>query len=83
MALTLGPFCEILRRQVLRVFLYLNDVTEGGETRFHDLDLKVAPRLGRALLWPSVLDANPMAYEPMTHHEALPVLKGRKFGTYD
>ena len=62
------------------MFLYLNDVEEGGETRFHDLDLKIAPKLGRAVVWPSVLDEDPLAFEPKTHHEALPVTKGVKYG---
>ncbi len=35
------------------VFLwYLNNVAEGGETEFCDLDLKVAPRTGRLLMFP-------------------------------
>ncbi len=35
------------------VFLwYLNDVTEGGETRFSDLDLEVEARAGRLLMFP-------------------------------
>lgn len=35
------------------VFLwYLNDVAEGGETEFPDLDLKIAPRTGRLLMFP-------------------------------
>ena len=58
----------------------MNDVEEGGETRFDDLDLKVAPKLGRALLWPSVRNENPLAFEPKTHHEALPVIRGVKYG---
>ncbi len=35
------------------VFLwYLNDVQEGGATRFTDLDLEVRPRTGRLLMFP-------------------------------
>jgi hypothetical protein len=35
------------------VFLwYLNDVTEGGETEFCDLGIKIAPRTGRLLMFP-------------------------------
>ena len=35
------------------VFLwYLNDVTDGGETEFVDLGIKVAPRAGRLLMFP-------------------------------
>jgi hypothetical protein len=31
---------------------YLNDVAEGGETRFPQLDLAVTPRIGRLLMFP-------------------------------
>jgi hypothetical protein len=35
------------------VFLwYLNDVAEGGETAFPALDIKIAPRTGRLLMFP-------------------------------
>lgn len=39
-------------RQV-SVIIYLNDVAEGGETTFVDLDVKVAPKKGRILFFPS------------------------------
>ena len=66
--------------RVLTVFLYLNDVVEGGGgTRFTELDITVEPRLGRALIWPSVLDRNPTSHEPLTYHEALPVEGGEKY----
>lgn len=66
--------------RILTVFVYLNDVTEGGGTRFTDLDITVEPRQGRALLWPSVLNDSPSAIDKRTHHEALPVIKGEKYG---
>ena len=104
--------------RVLTLFLYLSDVSEGGETRFPRLDpppvssgqpqpgppepegrgatagdqaigggaarpgggIEVRPRAGRALLWPSVLDDEPMAPDPRTDHEARPVLGGTKLG---
>jgi prolyl 4-hydroxylase len=66
--------------RILTVFLYLNDVEEGGGTRFTDLDITVQPKKGRALIWPSVLDANPDVKDDRTHHEALPVKKGIKYG---
>ena len=33
------------------VFLYLNDVAEGGETRFPNLGMRIRPRKGAAVLW--------------------------------
>jgi len=43
------------------VFLwYLNDVAEGGETEFCNLDLKVQARSGRLLMFPALLDVSCM-----------------------
>mmetsp|Transcript_4933 Transcript_4933/g.7482 ORF Transcript_4933/g.7482 Transcript_4933/m.7482 type:complete len:405 (+) Transcript_4933:61-1275(+) len=68
--------------RILTVFLYLNDVEEGGGTNFPRLqNLTVTPKKGRALVWPSVLDEKPNEWDPRTHHGALPVLKGIKYGT--
>jgi prolyl 4-hydroxylase len=66
--------------RLLTVFLYLNNVTLGGETDFPRLHLKVTPRVGRALLWPSVLDHDPNAPDWRTEHQALPVKEGIKYG---
>lgn len=65
--------------RMLTVFLYLNDVEEGGETHFGGLDITVKPKTGRAVVWPSVKDSDPRAKEPRTNHEALPVIKGIKY----
>eukprot|EP00546_Thalassionema_frauenfeldii_P019754 CAMPEP_0178903498 /NCGR_PEP_ID=MMETSP0786-20121207/5186_1 /TAXON_ID=186022 /ORGANISM="Thalassionema frauenfeldii, Strain CCMP 1798" /LENGTH=439 /DNA_ID=CAMNT_0020574867 /DNA_START=24 /DNA_END=1343 /DNA_ORIENTATION=- len=66
--------------RILTVFLYLNDVEEGGGTNFPKLDVTVMPKRGRVLLWPSVLDEDPNSKDPRTDHQALPVEKGIKFG---
>jgi prolyl 4-hydroxylase len=74
---------EVHRRQgprILTLFLYLNDVEEGGETDFPDLQLSVKPKLGRAVMWPSVLDKNPTAQDHRTEHQAKPVKRGVKYG---
>jgi prolyl 4-hydroxylase len=58
------------------VFLwYLNDVAEGGETRFHRLDYAVRPRAGRLLMFPPYW---------MYQHEGAPPVSGDKYivGTY-
>eukprot|EP00606_Chrysophyceae_sp_TOSAG23-5_P001310 GSChrysophyteH2.ASY1.ANO1.1413.1 assembled CDS len=49
--------------RVMTFFLYLSDVEEGGETCFSFMGICVQPKRGRALLWPSVLDADPMVSE--------------------
>jgi prolyl 4-hydroxylase len=66
--------------RMLTFFFYLNNVTEGGGTHFPDLNVTVQPKVGRAVLWPSVLNDDPHAIEPRTEHEALPVLQGVKYG---
>lgn len=40
--------------RVYTFFVYLSDVEEGGGTKFNNLDIVVTPKLGRAVLWPSV-----------------------------
>ncbi|KAL7573479.1 hypothetical protein ACA910_013793 [Epithemia clementina (nom. ined.)] len=68
--------------RILTVFIYLNDVEEGGVTRFDwfgDADVKVEPKLGRVVLWPSVLDEDPSEIDNRTYHQALPVLRGEKY----
>ena len=40
----------------------------------------VLPKRGRALIWPSVLNDNPHQKDPRTDHEAMPVIKGVKYG---
>lgn len=66
--------------RILTIYLYLNEPEEGGGTRFPDLDLTVMPKRGRALIWPSVLNEDPMEKDWRTEHEALPVTKGQKYG---
>lgn len=49
---------------------YLNDVAEGGETAFVDLDLAVSPRTGRLLIFPPYW---------MFQHEGRPPRSGDKY----
>eukprot|EP00555_Chaetoceros_dichaeta_P011197 CAMPEP_0198253590 /NCGR_PEP_ID=MMETSP1447-20131203/3998_1 /TAXON_ID=420782 /ORGANISM="Chaetoceros dichaeta, Strain CCMP1751" /LENGTH=527 /DNA_ID=CAMNT_0043939325 /DNA_START=45 /DNA_END=1628 /DNA_ORIENTATION=- len=71
---------------VVTVFLFLNDVEEGGEIRFDDLSgngdklsLDILPKKGSALILPSVQN-DPSIIEERTLHQSLPVLKGVKYG---
>ena len=66
--------------RILTVFFYLNDVEQGGGTRFPLLDITVTPKKGRALVWPSVLNDAPHDMDERTEHEALPVQEGIKYG---
>ena len=73
-----------VRRQhgprILTVFLYLNDVEEGGGTNFDRYNITVLPKRGQVLLWPSVYDDDPNQKDERTSHQALPVDKGIKYG---
>jgi len=66
--------------RILTLFIYLNDVEEGGGTHFPLLDITVWPKKGSALLWPSVRDDTPEKKDGRTDHEALPVISGLKYG---
>ena len=54
---------------MLTLFLYLNDVEEGGGTHFPLLDITVQPKKGSALLWPSVVDEDIEQKDFRTDHE--------------
>ena len=68
--------------RILTVFLYLNEPEAGGGTNFPDIGkgITVMPKKGSVLLWPSVLNDDPNAMDDRTHHQALHVQKGIKFG---
>lgn len=65
--------------RVLTLLMYLSEVDEGGETHFPAINLTVHPRAGRAVLWPSVLNAEPLTKDVRTRHQALPVMRGTKY----
>jgi len=65
--------------RILTFFMYLSDVEQGGGTNFPQLDISVEPKRGRALLWPSVYDSDPMKMDSRYYHQALPVEAGTKF----
>jgi prolyl 4-hydroxylase len=65
--------------RILTFFLYLSDVEAGGGTNFPHLDLTILPKKGRALLWPSVLNSNPLQKDGRMMHQALEVEAGTKY----
>lgn len=66
--------------RTLTMFFYLNDVEQGGGTRFPNLNnITVYPKAGRILIWPSIWDHLPGYEDFRTNHEALPVEKGNKY----
>lgn len=65
--------------RIYTFFMYLNEVEAGGHTHFPRLNISVKPRRGAALLWPSVLDADPNERDDRTEHESVAVVAGTKF----
>ena len=65
--------------RIMTVFIYLNDVEEGGGTHFPALDITFTPKRGSVVIWPNVLDENPHEWDERTEHQALPVIKGTKY----
>ncbi|CAB9525882.1 Prolyl 4-hydroxylase subunit alpha-2 [Seminavis robusta] len=65
--------------RILTFFLYLSNVEEGGETQFNKLGIYVKPKLGRALVWPSVRNESPDFWDDRMYHEAMPVVRGEKY----
>lgn len=49
-------------------------------TNFPRLGMTVQPKKGRAVLWPSVFDEQPNVKDGRSEHQALPVIKGVKYG---
>lgn len=74
-----GASRDITGGRILTFFLYCSDVEKGGETEFPRLNLKVKPKKGRAILWPSVKNMQPTQTDHRTTHGALPVKKGQKY----
>ena len=66
--------------RILTFFVYLNNVNIGGETKFPQLKLKVKPKKGAAILWPNVMNNDMKIKNDKTHHTALPVIDGVKYG---
>jgi len=66
--------------RILTWFMYLSDVEEGGATNFPRLGIKATPKVGRVILWPSVLDEDATKIDSRTYHEAQAVVKGVKYG---
>ena len=56
--------------------IYLNDVEQGGETRFLNVGASFSPRAGSAVIWNSLKPDGTPNVDSL--HQALPVVKGYK-----
>lgn len=65
-------------QRFITVLIYLNNLDSmGGETYFPQMDLKISPKEGMALIWYNV-DENGNV-DKTTYHEAMPVRAGEKW----
>lgn len=56
-------------RRFLVCFLYLNDVIEGGETAFPNLDMAIQPKCGRILLFPATWQYRHAGLPPISNNK--------------
>ncbi len=64
-------------QRVATLILYLNNVEEGGETIFPEINLKIIPAQGNAVYFAYTNSKNQV--DPLTLHGGCPVLKGEKY----
>eukprot|EP00051_Salpingoeca_urceolata_P025533 m.460219 g.460219 ORF g.460219 m.460219 type:complete len:244 (+) comp20342_c8_seq3:144-875(+) len=67
------------RNRVWTVLVYLNNVTAGGETQFPELNVKVRPVAGTAVVFRNTLVEDPDTLDERTAHQALPTTTGEKW----
>jgi prolyl 4-hydroxylase len=64
-------------QRIVTVILYLNEVEQGGDTTFPEIDLRIHPRPGNALYFEYCNDLGQV--DPKTLHAGTPVEKGEKW----
>ena len=70
-------------QRMITVIAYLNDVEEGGETGFPELDINIPAKKGNAVVFHNTLLNDPGATHPKINpkslHGGMPVIKGEKW----
>jgi prolyl 4-hydroxylase len=70
-------YCQLLGQRTWTFMVYLNDVDEGGGTRFRKIDRIFQPQRGKALIWNNL---NPDgSINPNTQHQGMKVRAGVKY----
>ena len=68
--------CLYSGQRTYTCMIYLNDVEEGGETDFSEINTTFSPKKGMAIVWKN---SNGTGTEnPASLHAGMPVIKGRK-----
>lgn len=69
---------KAIRQRKYTAICYLNEVDEGGDTRFELLNINIKPKMGKLLVFKNVLqDSNKVDRRSL--HGGLPVIKGEKW----
>lgn len=70
-------YCQFMGQRTWTFMVYLNDVEDGGGTRFRRLDRIFKPERGKALIWNN-LNADG-SVNPYTLHQGMKVRSGSKY----
>lgn len=65
-------------QRIYTCLCYLNDVKEGGGTRFNRLNINVQAQKGRLLVFSNVIK-NTNTRHPLSMHAGMPVISGEKY----
>lgn len=65
--------------RVMTAILYLNQVEQGGDTYFSNLDLRVTPRQGSVMIFQDVEKHDASKPHPLSRHAGMPVERGEKW----
>jgi prolyl 4-hydroxylase len=65
-----------IKDRAYTLIFYLNNVEEGGETYFKNIDTKVSPKKGDAVFFKSLSQNNKLLHNSL--HQGMPVIKGKK-----
>jgi len=67
---------ENIRHRKMTCLFYLNDVSEGGETEFPKINIKVPPKMGRMVYFENYKDGK-INYD--STHRSIPIKSGEKW----
>lgn len=65
-------------QRMITALCYLNDVIEGGETKFTKLNIKIDPSPGKLLVFKNVYNQTNIRHN-LSEHSGMPVIKGEKY----
>ncbi len=71
--------CKYGGQRLVTCLVYLNDVEDGGGTRFPKLDVEVSPKAGRMVIFHNVDDGDYSRPHPASLHGGEPVHAGEKW----